>query len=189
MGKRQELEMEAIRRYADGMEIPAISAELCVSENSLRTWKKRAGSEWDDARKSARQIRLADMEDVGARLRRSREIANQLTGSSKHQSEFGLILNQSLQTAIYDLIGQIQTLDIADDGELAAAIERINTLTLSVGRLEQSASRNQKTAADIRKQALEQAAEVVQETARKGGLGLSDEAANEIRRKILGIGA
>ena len=39
MGKRAEKEQVAIQLYAEGKEIPQISLELEVSENSLRAWK------------------------------------------------------------------------------------------------------------------------------------------------------
>jgi len=190
MGKRQELELEAIRLYADGLEIPEISKrsreeDWYVSENTLRKWKDRAGNEWQDARKAARQSQLVSMEDVGSRLRRSREIASQLMGSAKHQSDMGMALNQALQTGIYDLIGQIQTIDVEDEAAIDAAIERVNMLTLSLSRLETSAFRNNKTVVEIRKQALGDAAQAVGEEAR--AQGMDDEQAEFWMKKILGV--
>lgn len=189
MGKRQDSELEAIRLYAAGKEIPAIAAELGVSENSLRKWKSRAGTEWQDVRRAARQSQLVSIEDVGSRLRRSSEIATKMAGSAKDQGTVGLILNQSLQTMIYDVMEKIDTMNV-DPDEIGRVTKMINTLTLAHGRTEQAGSINLKREAEIRKQTLAEAIKAVDEVAATGKKGgLSDEAANEIRRKILGIGA
>lgn len=164
MGKRQELELEAIRLYADGNEIPAIAEQLDVSENSLRKWKGRAGTEWQDARKAARQSQLASMEDVGSRLRRSREIAAQMAGSAKDQGAVGLVLNQGLQTMIYDVMEKIDTVNV-DPEEIGKLSKVIGNLTLALGRTEQAGSINLKREREIRKQALEDAAGEVEKQA------------------------
>lgn len=153
MGKRGELEIEAIRLYADGDEIPAISAKLDVSENSLRAWKKRAGKEWDTARRVARADSIVAIEDVGSRLRRSREIAAQLTKDATGQGGMGRVLNQTVQTLLYDLMDKIDTAGI-DPGEMTKLIA---DFSLIVGRTEQSATINMKREAEIRKQALAEA--------------------------------
>jgi len=185
MGKRQELELDAIRLFAEGNEIPAISEQIGVSENSLRQWKKRAGTEWQDARKAARQSQLVSMEDVGSRLRRSREITSQLLGDARSQSEMGMALNQALQTGIYDLMGQIQTIDVEDGAAIDAAIERVNMLTLSLGRLETAAFRNNKTVVEIRKKALEDAAIEVEK--QSDTMQLKPETLSYIKKVIYGL--
>jgi DNA-binding transcriptional regulator YiaG len=182
MGKRQELELEAIRRYADGMEIPAISEALGVSENSLRDWKKRAGTEWQDARTSARQSQLVSMEDVGSRLRRSREIASQLMGSSRDQGAVGMVLNQTLQTMLYDLMNQMDTAAI-DPDELGKVSKLLNNISLALGRTEQAASINTKREREIRKDEREKAAETATEIARQAGV--SPDTVDKIWKEVL----
>jgi len=181
MGKRAELELDAIRLFAGGMEIPAISAAIGVSENSLRDWKKRAGNEWDEARTAARKINIANMEGVGARLGRTREITARLSGDSKNQSSMGLILNQTMQSAIYDLLGQLQTAGIEDFETMTSAINQINTLTLSLGRLEAAASVSVKRDAEIRKQALDDVAARVDHVADAGKVMTADDFKRIIR--------
>jgi hypothetical protein len=183
MGKRAELELEAIRLYAEGKEIPTISELISVSQNSLREWKKRAGNEWDEARQVTRTSVVANTEDARSRVRRSREIAAQIMGDSRSQSDMGLALNQALQSGIYDLIGQIQTIDIDDEDAVSRAIERVNMLTLSLGRLETAAFRNTKNEQEIRKKALEDAAKEVEKTAKQEGV--SAESIMKIRRDVL----
>jgi hypothetical protein len=190
MGKRQEQELDAIRLYADGTEIPAIAVDLQVSENSLRQWKKRAGTEWDDARRAARKGQLASMEDVGSRIRRSREITTQLTGNAKNQGELGLLLNQSLQTMVFDMLGQISTTGIVDMETMAATTDQLKGLSLTLARLEKSASDNLKRDAEIRNQAHENALKLAAATAVKTVKtikGATDEQIEQIRADILGV--
>ncbi|NVO00024.1 MAG: DUF3486 family protein [Geobacteraceae bacterium] len=187
MGKRQDHELMAIRLYADGMEIPEISQKSkeegwYVSENTLRKWRDRAGTEWQDARKAARASTLVNMEDVGSRIRRSREIASQIMGDAKDQSALGLVLIQTLQTMLFDLMGQINTVSV-DPDELGGLTKMVTNLTLALGRTEQSMSRNQQNAAEIRKQTTEKAAEIAGDTAKQAGV--SAETIAIIRRDIL----
>ena len=183
MGKRAELELAAIRLYAEGVDIPAIATELSVSENSLRKWKAWAGTEWDDARKAARKDQLTALEDVGARLRRSREITARLVGDAQGQGAMGLVLNQTLQTMLYDLLGQMQTSGIVDIETMAATIAQVKDLTLVLQRTEAAANLNLKREAEIRKRITEEAADKVSEVAKQEGV--SAETIQRIRRDVL----
>lgn len=182
MGKREELEIEAIRLYAEGVEIPILSRRIGVSENSLRAWKKRAGTEWDDARRVARADRIVAIEDVGSRLRRSREIAAQLVGSARDQSAVGMVLNQTVQTMLYDLMDKIDTANV-DPENYGSLSKLIANLTLALGRTEQAASINQKREQEIRKQALAEAADKVEQVAKQEGV--TAETIQRIRRDVL----
>jgi len=188
MGKRQELELEAIRLYADGNEIPAISTLIGVSENSLRDWKRRAHPEWDEARRAARKDKLASMEDVGSRLRRSREIASQLMGSSKDQSAVGMVLNQTLQTMLYDLMDQLDTSAI-DPDNMKNMSKLLGNISLALGRTEQAASINLKREKEIRKdereKALQDAGNAIEKAAIQQGMN-ADQAAFW-RQQVLGV--
>lgn len=185
MGKRAEMEDAAIRLYAEGMEIPAISEEIGVSENSLRQWKKRAGTEWDDARGACRKGYVASMETVGSRLARAREISDTITGDAKAQSKMGLSLNQALQTVVWDLIGQMQTAGTITAEDFAASIDQVKGLTLSLARLEVAASNNLKRETEIRKQALDDAADAVEAAAVQKGMNATEAAF--WRQQVLGV--
>ena len=84
---------------------------------------------------------------------------------------------------------KMQEADADDPESMAATISQLKNLALTMQRLEQSATINVKREADIRKQEREQALQDAAKTAvsevKKNGL--SDEAADQIRRKILGI--
>lgn len=184
MGKRAELEQAAICLYAEGKEIPQIAAELGVSENTLRKWKKRAGTEWDDARKAARKGYVASFEEVGVRLRRSRELSDRLTGDLKHQGNMGIVLNETIRSMMYDVLNQVSTSDI-DPENMGATIGQLNKLTLVLQRAEAAANLNMKREAEIRKQALTDAAEAVGEEAR--AQGMDEKQAEFWMKKILGV--
>jgi uncharacterized protein YjcR len=184
MGKRSELEPRAIDLYAGGMEIPQISVELEVSENSLREWKKRAGTEWDDARAAFRRGLTASFEDVGARVARAREITRRMTGDAASQSAMGQILNESVQAMVYDIMGQIQTC-ITDPEEMSDVIKKVNGIALILARTEQAASVNLKREKEIRKQALSDAADAVEKAAVQQGMNA--EQASFWRQQVLGV--
>jgi uncharacterized protein YjcR len=162
------MEQAAIRLYAEGFEIPRISEELGVSENSLREWKRRAGTEWDEARAAFRKGVVGSMESVGARVSRAREISDRLTGDAKAQGKLGLGLNQALQTMLYDIFERVQT-DCVDPETMSATIDQMKGLALILQRTEQAANLNQKREAEIRKQALEQAAKKATEAVDQAG--------------------
>jgi len=185
MGKRADKEQTAIELYAGGMEIPQISAELGVSENSLRTWKKRAGNEWDEARALCRKAFVSSMEDVGSRLRRSREIAATLGGKAglEGQGQMGQVINELLRSLLYDLTAKGNL----GGEEMSATIEQLKGLALTMHRLEGAANLNLKREAEIRKQAFEQAAETVEKTAQLEGV--SAETILKIRRDVLMMAA
>jgi hypothetical protein len=189
MGKRADLEPRAIGRYAEGLEIPQLAIELEVSENSLRAWKTRAGTEWDEARADFRRGQLASMEDIGRRMQRVRTITDRIDVDPKNQGRLGQILNEGLQTMLFDVMDQMQTNGIVDADAMAESIGHMKSLALILQRTEQAANLNLKREQEIRLKALSDAAAVVSASATGKKGGLSDEAANEIRMKILGIGA
>jgi uncharacterized protein YjcR len=185
MGKRSDLEPRAISLFAEGMEIPQISVELGVSENSLRDWKKRAGTEWDEARAAFRKGQVASFEDVGRRVQRAREITSRITGDRQGQGELGLILNQSLQTMLFDIMSQMQTSSILEPETLDTSIGQMKELSTILQRTEQAANLNLKREKEIRQQALEDAAKTVEATAKQAGV--SPETIEIIRRDVLRI--
>ena len=183
MGKRSDLEPRAIALYAEGMEVPQISVELGVSKNSLGDWKKRAGNEWDEARANFRRGQVASMEDIGRRMQRVREIASKIGVDAKNQGHMGQVLNESLQSMLFDVMGQMQTSGFVDPEAIAESIGQMKGLALILQRTEQAANLNLKREAEIRQKALEYAANEVTKSVKKGGL--TNEGANEIRNRIL----
>ena len=177
MGKRADLEPRAIGLYAEGKEVPQIAVELKVSENSLRSWKGRAGTEWDEARAAFRRGQLASMEDIGSRMQRVRGITDRIGVDAKNQGRMGQVLNEGLQAMLFDVMGQV------DPDDMEASVGYMKSFALILQRTEQAANLNLKREQEIRQKALEYAANEVTKSIKKGGL--TNEGANEIRNRIL----
>ncbi len=128
------------------------------------------------------------MEKVGERMRQSREISRMWMAKlgNQPQGQLGSMLNEMLRTVVFDLVMQLQDQEI-DEKTAPKLIKPINTLALTLSRLEKAASDNQKREDEIRKQAMQEAAEAVDQQAKQAGL--TKEAADQIKSEILGIAA
>lgn len=137
--------------------------------------------------KSAVNRYAVRMEEVGARLRQSREVAQMFISQvgAAPQGQTGLLINEMLRSMAFELSLKMQEADVEDPEAMSATIGQLKNLALTMQRLEQSATINVKREAEIRKQALQDAADTAVVEVKKGGL--SDDAADQIRRKILGI--
>lgn len=129
--------------------------------------------------KSAVNRYAVKMEDVGAKLRQSREIAQMWIGKlgAAPQGEVGKLLNEMVRTLAFEA-----TMDMAEGAEPVKP-KMLKDLSIAIERLERAATTNIKREEEIRKSALEQAARVAAKSVR--AKGLSDESAEDIRNKIL----
>jgi len=141
--------------------------------------------------KSAVNRYAVRMEEVGAKLRQSRETAEMYIAQvgAAPQGQTGLLINEMLRSMAFELSLKMQEADAEDPESMSATINQLKNLALTMQRLEQSATINVKREGEIKKAAREQALQDAAKTAvnevKKNGL--SDEAADQIRRKILGI--
>jgi hypothetical protein len=135
--------------------------------------------------KSAVNRYAVKMEEVGAKLRQSREVAQMYIAQvgAAPQGQAGLLINEMLRTMAFDLTLKIQDADIEDPETLAATIDQVKNLSLAVQRLEQSATLNVKRETEIKRQAMEKAAEAATDTAKQAGVSADTIAI--IRRDIL----
>lgn len=127
------------------------------------------------------------MAEVGEKLRQSRDVASMFIAKvgAAPQGQMGLLINEILRTLAFDISLKIQDADLKDPETLAATIDQVKALALAVQRLEQSATINVKRENEIRKAALEQAAEAVEKAAVQQGLN-ADQAAFW-RQQVLGV--
>lgn len=125
------------------------------------------------------------MEEVGAKLRQSREVAQMYIAhvGAAPQGQTGLLINEMLRSMAFELSLKLQDVDLEDPENMSATIDQVKALALAVQRLEQSATINVKRENEIRKTALEQAAEKASETARQSGV--SEETIEKIWRDVL----
>jgi hypothetical protein len=121
------------------------------------------------------------MDKVGEKIRQSREVAKMWIGrlGAEPQGEVGKLLNEMVRNLAFDA-----TVAMAD-GDMPVEPKMLKDMAIAIERLERAASENVKRDQEIRRRAIEEAAAVAGNTAKKGGL--SDEAAEQIKSKILGI--
>jgi len=126
------------------------------------------------------------MEKVGEKLRQSREMANMWIAKlgAQPQGQLGHLVNEMLRTMAFDLSLNLQGMEVQED-ELPGQVKLLKELSTAVHRLEQAASENTKREKEIRRQMAEEAAEAAAEVATSAGI--TAEAAQEIKNKILGI--
>lgn len=126
------------------------------------------------------------MEEIGAQLRESREIAKMWIGElgAEPQGKIGNLVNEMLRTIAFRLSMLTQGSEI--DEKNAGEIAKIGKdLSLMMMRLEKAANLNVEREKEIRQQALEEAAETVADTAIQRGLTKED--AQFWREQVLGI--
>ncbi len=142
----------------------------------------------DRVSKSAVNRYSLQMREAGEKLRQSREVAKMWIGKlgAAPQGQLGNLVNEILRTLAFDLSLKLQDAELNEES-IPGVISQLKALALSVQRLEASSTMNVKRESEIRKQALEQAANEVEREVKKAGL--SSSTVEEIRGKILGIGS
>ena len=129
-----------------------------------------------------------EMRKVGEKLRQSREIAEMWIGKlgASPQGKLGNLINETLRTMAFDIALKLQEGELIAEN-IPAVIDQLKGLALAVQRLEASATLNVKREAEIRKQALEEAAKTLSKTAAQAGV--STETILKIRREVLRMAA
>ncbi len=111
------------------------------------------------------------MEEVGRRMREGREVADALIGKlgSQPQGQIGNLVNEILRSLSFELSLKLTDGEL-DEESMPAAAGMLKDLALTTMRLEKAANLNVEREKEIRRQALEEAAEKVDKTARKAGV-------------------
>lgn len=120
--------------------------------------------------KSALNRYAQRMEDVGAKLRQSREVAQMWIGKlgATPQSEVGNLVNEILRTLSFDIGLTLQQSEL-DEESMPGVVKMVKELSLTALRLERAASENVKRDEDIKKQARTEAAQSVEKEAKRQG--------------------
>ena len=128
------------------------------------------------------------MREIGAKLQQSREVAKMWIGKlgAAPQGQVGHLVNEMLRTLAFDLSLKLQDAELNEES-LPGVIGQVKALALAVQRLESSSTMNVKRETEIRKQALEEAAKAVGETAKQAGV--SADVIAVIRRDVLRMSA
>ncbi len=130
--------------------------------------------------KSAVNRYAMKMDKIGAKLRQSREVADMWIAKlgSQPQGQVGHLLNEVVRNLAFD------TAIALSDEEEPVPPKLIKELSIAIEKLEKAASENEKRAAEIRKQAREEAAKELTEELKNDGI--SEQVENSIKRILLG---
>ncbi|HBG06314.1 MAG: hypothetical protein A2075_12150 [Geobacteraceae bacterium GWC2_58_44] len=136
--------------------------------------------------KSAVNRYSQDMEEVGAQLRESREVAQQWIGAlgSVPQDDVGLLVVEIIRSLSFDITMMVRKGKI-DADKVPEIVKTLNTMALTQMRIEKATSDNVKRAREIRKLAIEEVSEVIEKTAVQQGMNA--EQAAFWRNKVLGV--
>ena len=136
--------------------------------------------------KSAVNRYSVKMDKVGEKLRQSRQVSEMWIAKlgAQPQGQLGQLINEMLRTLAFDLSLTMQSQEISSD-DVPGVVKMLKEMSVAMHRLEQAASENTKREKEIRKQMAEEAAEAANDIATAAGI--SKEAAQEIKNKILGI--
>ncbi|MFZ5760956.1 MAG: DUF3486 family protein [Thermodesulfobacteriota bacterium] len=131
--------------------------------------------------KSAVNRYAVKMDEVGKRLRQSREVAGMWINrlGAEPQGKVGHLLNEMVRTLAFEAV-----LDFSE-GDDKASPKMIKDLATAIHRLERASSENVKREEEIRRKALADAADQVAKVAKHGGMSAAT--VQQIRTEILGI--
>ena len=149
--------------------------EILAKEGSGERVSKSAVNRYDQ-----------QMRKHGERMRQAREVADMWIGKlgAGPQGKLGHLVNEMLRTLSFDLVLTMQEGEIDADNAPAVA-KMLKDMAIGMEKLERASSENVKREEAIRKQALADAADVVEETATQQGL--SKDQAAFWREKVLGV--
>jgi hypothetical protein len=121
------------------------------------------------------------MEDIGAKIRQSREVAEVWTAKlgSAPTSDVGKLLQEVVRTLAFET-----SMNMAEEGKPAEP-KAISQLALAIQRVEQAAMASHKRETEIRKAFATEAANAVSEELR-GEDGMSEQLEDKIRNILLG---
>jgi len=123
------------------------------------------------------------MEEVGAKLRETREVAKMWIGKlgSEPQGEVGKLLNEMVRTLAFK--AAMRAHEEPDDVPIDPKM--LKSLAISVYRLERAATENAKLEEKARKRALEEAASKIEEVGARNQL--APETIRQIREDVYGL--
>lgn len=128
------------------------------------------------------------MDEIGTKLRQSREIADMWSSKldATTQGQVGRLITQMLGTLAYEVTDKLMDADIGDPEILRGTIDQIKSMALTMQRLEQSATINVKREAEIKRQALDELTAKVDRIA-DGGKAMTAADFKQIIRDSYGV--
>lgn len=124
------------------------------------------------------------MDKAGKKLRESREMAKMWIAQlgAAPQGQVGHLINEVLRTLAFDMTLHLQEGEITEESA-PATVKMLKSLALTMQRLEKAASDNVRREAQIRRQALEEAAQHIENKVK----GVSPETLRIIKEEVYGL--
>lgn len=135
----------------------------------------------DKRSKSAVNRYAVEMNEIGAKIQQSREMAEMWVGKfgNAPQGKVGQLLNEIIRNLAFNTAVNLS------EGEGVVEPKLLKELAMAVEKLENATTINEKRQREIEKAVLMKAAEEAEQVISQAGL--SNETADEIKRRILGI--
>lgn len=136
----------------------------------------------DRVSKSAVNRYAVKMQEVGAKLQQSRELASMWIGKlgAAPQGQVGKLINEIIRTMAFDTAMHMS------EGDEPVAPKMLAQLALAVQRLESAANMNEEREKAIRAEAAKDAAATAEKS--MVSQGMSQKAIDSIKKEILGLG-
>jgi len=144
------------------------AGEDVISKSAVNRYASRMQKQIEKARQ-AREISEIYMEKMGGTTR----------------NKLGKVVNEQIRLMSFELMGEIEELKEAGEAEPALIIDLIHKVSRSLKELEQAEKLNAERESRIRKEALEEAAEVAGKKLKEEGAGTS--AILELKKELLGL--
>jgi hypothetical protein len=127
------------------------------------------------------------MKHFAEKNRQAKEIADAYIDKygSENRQTLGKVINEQMRVAIFDLMGEFDEIRADGDTKATEAADMLYKISRGLKELEQAEKLNAERTQHIRKEALADAAEIVEKEAKSAGL--DETALDIIKRKILGI--
>jgi hypothetical protein len=124
------------------------------------------------------------MEKAGKKMRESRQMADMWIANfgAEPQGKLGHLINEMLRTLAFDMTLHLQEGEISADNA-PATVKMLKSMALAMQRLEKASTDNVKREAEIRRQALEEAAERIEKKVK----GVSPETLRIIKEEVYGL--
>ena len=127
------------------------------------------------------------MKRFAEKNRQAKEIADAYIDKygSENRQTLGKVINEQMRVAIFDLMGEFDEIRADEDTKATEAADMLYKISRGLKELEQAEKLNAERTQHIRREALADAAEIVEKEAKSAGL--DEEKLDIIKRKILGI--
>jgi hypothetical protein len=144
------------------------AGEKLVSTSSVNRYARRM-QRFSEKNRQAKEVADAYIEKFGA----------------EDRNKLGKVVNEQIRLAAFDLMSEIEEIKQSDEFNALGITEILYKVSRALKELEQAEKLNAERSVTIRKATLAEAAEIVEQNAKTGGL--TSETVEKIKKQILGL--